>query len=84
MTCAFLLINFMATYLKQKIPFGTATDFYSVGGSGSGIGSGSLQGWNVMDIKIWNPVALCKLRRALSRPKDRLWIRWVYCHYVKG
>ncbi|XP_059316204.1 uncharacterized protein LOC132067084 [Lycium ferocissimum] len=41
-------------------------------------------GMNLLNLRIWNQVAICKLLWALSQKKDRLWITWIYTCYIKN
>ncbi|XP_060216801.1 uncharacterized protein LOC132644239 [Lycium barbarum] len=38
---------------------------------------------NLLDLKIWNQAAICKLLRALSLRKEKLWITWIHTYYIK-
>ncbi|XP_070026680.1 uncharacterized protein [Nicotiana sylvestris] len=44
----------------------------------------SAGGFNVMDIHIWNKAALSKHYWNLRKKKDKLWIQWIHCYYIKG
>ncbi|XP_039683059.1 uncharacterized protein [Medicago truncatula] len=41
-------------------------------------------GWNVIDLKVWNQTAICKLLWNLANKKDVLWVKWVREYYTKG
>ena len=41
-------------------------------------------GWNVIDLKIWNQAATCKLLWNLAKKKDVLRVKWVREYYTKG
>ncbi|XP_058756749.1 uncharacterized protein LOC131629962 [Vicia villosa] len=41
-------------------------------------------GLNIINLKIWNKVTMCKLLLNLCRKSDSLWIRWVHSYYAKG
>jgi len=41
-------------------------------------------GWNVIDLKVWNQAAICKLLWNLANKKDVLWVKWVHEYYTKG
>lgn len=40
-------------------------------------------GLNVINLKIWNKAALCKLLWCLYQKKDKSWIRWIHGYYIK-
>ncbi|XP_075076894.1 uncharacterized protein LOC142163500 [Nicotiana tabacum] len=40
-------------------------------------------GLNIINYERWNKVALTKLLWAIMAKKDKLWIRWIHCHYMK-
>lgn len=40
-------------------------------------------GLNIINLKIWNKVAICKLLWSLYHKKDKSWIRWVHGYYIK-
>lgn len=41
-------------------------------------------GLNVINLRIWNQAAICKLLWCLHQKKDRIWIRWVHVYYIKN
>ncbi|XP_060200091.1 uncharacterized protein LOC132628310 [Lycium barbarum] len=40
-------------------------------------------GLNLLDLKIWNQAAICKLLWALRLRKEKLWITWIHTYYIK-
>ncbi|XP_070007628.1 uncharacterized protein LOC142165365 [Nicotiana tabacum] len=40
-------------------------------------------GLNIIDYERWNKAALTKLLWAIMSKKDKLWIKWIHCHYMK-
>lgn len=41
-------------------------------------------GLNILNLKIWNRAAICKLLwRLLHQEKDKCWIQWVHGYYIK-
>ncbi|XP_070003499.1 uncharacterized protein LOC142168374 [Nicotiana tabacum] len=40
-------------------------------------------GLNIIDYDRWNKTALTKLLWAIMSKKDKLWIKWIHCHYIK-
>ncbi|XP_070013797.1 uncharacterized protein [Nicotiana sylvestris] len=44
----------------------------------------SAGGFNVMDVHIWNKAAVSNYYWNLSKKKDKLWIQWIHCYYIKG
>ncbi|XP_060190345.1 uncharacterized protein LOC132619459 [Lycium barbarum] len=38
---------------------------------------------NLVNLRIWNQTAICKLLWALSQHKEKLWITWVHIYYIK-
>ena len=43
----------------------------------------SAGGWNVINLKCWNQVALSKHFWNLANKKDVLWVKWVHEYYIK-
>lgn len=41
-------------------------------------------GLNIISIKVQNKACLIKLLQNLCRKIDSLWIKWVYCYYIKN
>lgn len=41
------------------------------------------EGLNIISYVRWNKAALSKLIWALMAKKDKLWIKWIHCHYIK-
>ncbi|XP_075104573.1 uncharacterized protein LOC142178608 [Nicotiana tabacum] len=44
----------------------------------------SAGGFNVMDIGLWNKAAVSKQFWNLCKEKNKLWIQWVQCYYIKN
>nr|XP_016510191.1 PREDICTED: uncharacterized protein LOC107827554 [Nicotiana tabacum] len=44
----------------------------------------SADGFNVMDISLWNKAAISKKLWNLCKEKNKLWIKWVHCYYIKS
>ncbi|XP_015159266.1 uncharacterized protein [Solanum tuberosum] len=44
----------------------------------------SAGGMNMIDMEIWNKVAISKLLRNMCTKKNKIWIKWIYAYYVKG
>ncbi|XP_070035530.1 uncharacterized protein [Nicotiana tomentosiformis] len=44
----------------------------------------SAGGFNVMDIGLWNKAAVSKQFWNLCKEKNKLWIQWVHCYYIKN
>ncbi|XP_070001869.1 uncharacterized protein LOC142166146 [Nicotiana tabacum] len=40
-------------------------------------------GLNIINYERWNKAALTKLLWAIIAKKDKPWIRWIHCHYIK-
>ncbi|XP_016507454.1 uncharacterized protein LOC107825139 [Nicotiana tabacum] len=40
-------------------------------------------GLNIVNYERWNKAALNKLLWAIISKKDKLWIKWIHCHYIK-
>ncbi|XP_075092363.1 uncharacterized protein LOC142172600 [Nicotiana tabacum] len=40
-------------------------------------------GLNMVNYERWNKAALIKLLWAIMSKKDKLWIKWIHCHYIK-
>ncbi|XP_070003400.1 uncharacterized protein LOC142165733 [Nicotiana tabacum] len=40
-------------------------------------------GINIIDYERWNKAALTKLLWVIMSKKDKLWIKWIHCHYIK-
>ncbi|KAK6786351.1 hypothetical protein RDI58_014876 [Solanum bulbocastanum] len=45
---------------------------------------GSIGGMNVINLQLWNNVAILKHLWAISMKKDTLLIRWIHYNYVKN
>nr|XP_016462545.1 PREDICTED: uncharacterized protein LOC107785694 [Nicotiana tabacum] len=41
-------------------------------------------GLNILDIFIWNKAAICKLLWVVGKKKEKLWVQWIHCIYIKG
>nr|XP_009599799.1 uncharacterized protein LOC104095382 [Nicotiana tomentosiformis] len=44
----------------------------------------SAGGFNVMDIGLWNKAAISKQFCNICKEKNKLWIQWVHCYYIKN
>lgn len=44
----------------------------------------SAGGLNIINLKLWNRAAICKLFWSLCRAQDKLWIKWIHEHCIKG
>ncbi|XP_075096596.1 uncharacterized protein LOC142174658 [Nicotiana tabacum] len=44
----------------------------------------SAGGFNIMDIGLWNKAAVSKQFWNLCKEKNKLWIQWVHCYYIKN
>lgn len=44
----------------------------------------SAGGLNLLNLRMWNQAAICKLLWALSMKKEKLWITWVHSYYIKN
>lgn len=41
------------------------------------------RGLNIINLKLWNRAAICKLLWRLNRTKNSIWIKWVHGFYIK-
>lgn len=41
-------------------------------------------GLNIINLKVWNQAAICKLLWSLHQKKDKVWVRWVHGYYIKN
>lgn len=41
-------------------------------------------GLNIVNIKLWNRAAICKMLWSLNQKKDRCWIKWIHGYYIKN
>lgn len=44
----------------------------------------SAGGMNLINIKLWNRVAIAKINWDLAHKQDKPWIRWIHTYYIKG
>lgn len=41
-------------------------------------------GLNVVNLKMWNRAAICKLLWRLYQGKESIWVRWIHVYYIKN
>ncbi|XP_010665724.1 uncharacterized protein LOC104882983 [Beta vulgaris subsp. vulgaris] len=43
----------------------------------------SCGGWNLINMALWNKVAMLKLLWAIAFKTDKMWVKWVHAYYIK-
>lgn len=43
-----------------------------------------MRGQNLINIRVWNKVAIAKTHWDLDNKQDKLWIRWIHTYYIKN
>ncbi|XP_075074890.1 uncharacterized protein LOC142162436 [Nicotiana tabacum] len=44
----------------------------------------SARGYNLMNLQVWNKVAITIIHWDLAQKKEKTWIRWIHTYYIKG